>query len=252
MLLLFLSSYDQSPYDEDRSGTIKNDLNLIPPNKDCKAKHTYRNNETGLCACEQGYEFGDPSIMHGCWTCNNSCNENFQCVYPGYCECLPGFQEFGDKCLYISPELVSISPDTLVGKRKRFLNVTYVAGKDFRHKVGYCRFGSYTTNATISVQGNARCLIPYQKPGEINFSFSFDNETWSIDELPFNYKKAPPKIYRKISFLISYLMFFFSLYLICSEARKEVLELYENKDDDEEIMKTIPKEDIPLEEHFET
>lgn len=250
LFLFLLSTKDEtSPYQEDRSGTIDLSHSLIPPNTQCKAKHTVKISE-GKCECENGYELGDPTLMTGCWTCNNTCGEHMICAYPGVCECIPGFNLYNEKCMYISPEIISITPDTLIGKKRKFLNVSYVAGAEYSHRRGFCKFGNMTTNATIKIQGFARCLIPHQEPGEISFAFSFDNETWSMDELQFNYKKAPSKAIRYIMFAISYIIFFISMYLICSEAKAEVMELYEG--DDEEIMNNIPDKNVPIEEKFET
>ena len=246
-----------NPYGERNSGKMTglDGKNAYPPNTaDCQAKNTFLLS-TGECACVEGFKYGDPKTMQGCFNCHEECPEYSICSFPGECKCLPGYNDINFQsskilCKPIPPELTSIQPDASIAKiSKRIANISYVFMNDFAHTDVYCKFGSIIVKGKLDKQGHALCNIPPQKEGKIDFYLSFDNETWSIDPLEFTYIKGSFKYIKHIITTIAICCIITGFYLIHKEAAEEMDN--ESIDEDEPFSK-IPKKDIPLEEAFET
>ena len=266
MLALYLQFCSPKPAREDSSNPYDSrgpnnhvkqaGTELIPPNTDdCKAKNTYLL-PSGDCACVEGFEFGDPQTMAGCYNCPYACPESSSCVFPGKCECLPGYQDLHLNssvpiiCVPIAPELISIVPDSVVLKSKtKFTNMSYVFQSNVAHQTVFCKFGNITVPGKLDFKGHAVCPVPYQKEGAVEFYMSFDNKTWSIDSLEFYYIQGETKTLKYLIGAIGIICIITGIFLIQQQTREEI----QNESiDEDEPFSTIPKKDVPIEEVFET
>ena len=248
---------DPNPYDQRNTGEISNkiDKNSIHPNTaDCKAKNTFLL-PSGECACVEGFKYGDPQTIQGCFNCPSECPKYSICSFPGTCKCLPGYNSLFFNassiiCKPIQPELTSITPDSSSAKiSKRVANVSYIFMNDFAHDTVYCKFGSVAVKGKLDKKGHAFCPIPQQREGKVDFYLSFDNETWSIDPLEFTYIKGDLKYVKYIISFIGVSFIITGIYLIKQQTSED---FDHDSIDEDEPFSSIPKKDIPLEEAFET
>ena len=105
------------------------------------------------------------------------------------------------------------------------------------------------THGQLDKKGNAICPIPVQEEGKIDFTLSFDNKTWSLDSLEFNYLPGEIKWIRYLLLAIGVVCIISWIVLIKQQTDEDIE--YESFDEDDPFN-TIPKKDIPIEEVFET
>lgn len=158
------------------------------PNKGCKAPHTKKNN-IGACVCENGYPYGDPTVLAGCYRCTFDCPENSHCAYPGKCRCKPGYIDEGidHVCVAKAPELLSINPDYGRMLSSLTLNVTYKVDPRANFTKGFLKLKNQLFDCTSDFSKNHtfNCNIKLGFPGTYEVALSFNNESWSKDYIEF-------------------------------------------------------------------
>ena len=190
----------------------------ITDNINCTAPHTIMS-ENKTCACENWYEFGDPSKSLGCWQCRQLCLSNSHCAYPGICKCLPGFikSQYNSECYPIAPNIISITPEKIPITGRYFINITFGFNANITFTDGFCKFGDEIVKGIVLLPSILTCLSPPRNASIINLSISFDKKTWSRELYQIEYVKI-----LNVK-LISYTLYFFScffgiisIYLFCT------------------------------------
>jgi len=151
----------------------------------CPGPNSYLDSNS-VCRCAEGFPFGDPDSLEGCFNCINKCHLNGQCVAKNVCKCIPGY--IGDgflKCfprfplpIYSFPNQSSISGGNLISII--LSNITNV-------KSPYCRFGDLIVSGNLLNETTIQCLNPSSNPGRIELRVSDDSNDWNLPGIPFYY-----------------------------------------------------------------
>ncbi|OHT08619.1 hypothetical protein TRFO_22805 [Tritrichomonas foetus] len=152
---------------------------------DCPGPNTIR--VKGKCKCLKKFPFGDPDIESGCWKCNDQCDDNAVCVSPGKCQCKEGFDGDGvNKCDLPLPVIYEISPKNVNKNGNQNIHVFYEINNNFTYRKVFCKIGSaYSVGTLISVK-HVLCYLSRITENDstaFRVSLSFDNETWSKENI---------------------------------------------------------------------
>ena len=149
----------------------------------CLNPNTHKTYE-GTCECDYGYSNGDPYAPEGCYRCNRECHDNSICVYPGKCACMHGYVENSvKKCVLPAPHLLSAEPNPVYADGYETVRFSYYTSPNFTALGGFCKFGSVSVIAKISEEGRMVCTVPKLKAVAVRAFISFDNVSWSSEEL---------------------------------------------------------------------
>ena len=136
-----------------------------------KANAVKANPNDDICVCKKGYIGDNPLTSRGCWTCRGQCHKEYGvCVYPGICECMPGFSGDGVECTLPIPVITKISAI------EKSIIVYFEKTANFTPTHGYCRFGVPIVKGELT-ENSLHCSIP-EDAGKF-VSISFDKESWS-------------------------------------------------------------------------
>lgn len=162
---------------------------IFPPDQiqgSCDGANTIRI-LSGECKCAQGFPFGDPSGIQGCWNCEDDCNDDAKCIYPGICQCIPGFKGNGVReCEPITPKLLSFYPKS--GKAGTNINISYSMLNNSNPLNAYCKFGSIPIDAKFVTSNYIICEVPKMKSEDALLTISLDAMAWSTEEFYFKVK----------------------------------------------------------------
>jgi len=176
-----------NPYAGNKRESQDDNNYILRPNTDCTAFHTIKL-PSGLCACEEGYPYGDPNNERGCFNCTNMCHPMAFCAYPGRCRCKSGYKGNGiNYCSAPVPYLRNFQPDSWSEKGNKKLIALYSVDEQFGIETVFCRFGNRTTLGKFESEGRIICIIPPSYPHTCEFSISFDNTSWSQEYAEFVY-----------------------------------------------------------------
>jgi len=179
LLFVLSKSDDDNPYlSGNNGGSVSS--SIVPPNDNCTAPNTKKNSR-GKCICTSQFPHGDPSLMTGCFRCKSKCNESAICVYPGRCQCNPGFSGNGvSECLANAPVLQRVFPDRVYIRSRFVLNVTYVYINGSGLNNGYIKIGSIISPCNNYSYGFVQCEIQsIDDVGAFPVQFSHNMITWS-------------------------------------------------------------------------
>ena len=155
----------------------------------CSDKNTTRDS-FGVCVCKEGY-LGDPMDENGCYKCDEKCDENAICVYPGVCQCAYGFSGNASvKCYPEIPKILSVSPNKIPLKGGVFINVSFSTNAKIKIS-GYCKIGKVLVpSKNVDLHNNLMfCLAPPQDSGKYPIFISFDSHFWSNETFTIEYSQ---------------------------------------------------------------
>lgn len=157
----------------------------------CPGPNT-RRTKWGYCTCQEGFPYGEPDSVKGCWTCDPFCHNYASCVYPGRCECDKRYKGDGvNNCDAVFPRIVAMTPLDGFADRPTEVNISYiydVEETDYSYLRAYCRFGLIFVVADNVTNTTITCTSPARPPQTVNVAISFDQVTWSKEDFQFVYK----------------------------------------------------------------
>jgi len=178
---------DEPLWDGIDSDKVKYDTKREPI-KPCAGPNTQRT-AIGKCVCKEGYPFGNPDDVYGCWKCASVCVANSKCVFPGICQCENGFRGNGSKkCTAVLPKVIGISPRVVFSDETTLVNISVISDQTMP-TTGYCKFGEIIVTASMISENLYQCSAPPRSPKSVSVSLSFDAINWSEGDLSVEYKK---------------------------------------------------------------
>lgn len=179
---------DPEDFDDYYRYELDAEANISEP---CPGPNT-RRTKWGYCTCLEGFPYGEPDSVRGCWTCDPFCHNYASCLYPGRCECDRRYKGDGVKhCEAILPRIVEMTPVDGFADRPTQVNISYiydVAESDYTYVRAYCRFGLIFVVADNVTDKTITCTSPARPPQTVNVAISFDQVTWSNEDFKFVYK----------------------------------------------------------------
>ena len=186
----------------------------IELNIDCKALNT-KKSDNGKCECEEGFKFGDPNNVKGCYNCLNECHIYATCNYPGKCKCIYGYNGNGiDFCEPPIPSLKSIIPDTFYTNQNSYLIANFVYDSNLKIFNIYCKFNNFIILGNIIDNDKVKCYIPKLIPQSYDFYISFNNKTWSNELQEIIIIKSEINYFKYILIIISIFLLILAFNLI--------------------------------------
>ena len=161
---------------------------------ECEGQNTLKL-ENGTCVCLPDFPFGNPYSKDGCFKCIDQCHEKAICVPPGKCKCINGLIGDGKtSCSIPTPQIVEVSPKSVPKDSKELINVQYKSESNYTAIKGYCKFGNTVYEAiTITDNNIMKCLSPKSTSNAQRLSISFDNVTFTEDQIFIEFvDTAPP------------------------------------------------------------
>lgn len=183
LFLLEVIDYIDDDYEMISRGAIK----IIKPslNTNCDAPHTYRNGE-GKCVCDEDYPSGNASLSLGCFKCTSKCPNFSSCVYPGRCQCNPGYQGDAKACKIEKPVFKSFDPESAQAYSTILGIVNYTLSRKANFDKMYLKYRNKSIVCNPTNRSLFNCLIKnVGKSGVVELGISFDNETWSNELVEF-------------------------------------------------------------------
>jgi len=160
---------------------------------ECDGPNTFMDSNH-KCACLDGFPYGDPSSSNGCWKCISQCHVNAVCSYPGKCVCAYGYIGDGTMiCMIPKPVVSKVSPSQILLNSSYVVTVSFSVSTNFTAVEGFCRFGKTIVPAEILGKDSAQCLAPKTSSPALRLSFSFDNISWSEEQIYIEYQNQEEK-----------------------------------------------------------
>ena len=185
--LIFFQNFSQELLKYNSSNGFYTDLGGLNP---CFDKYMTID-EFGNCTCLEGY-FGDlPISNRGCWKCTPLCYLGQYCDFPGECKCLNGlYPNKKNGCSFPTPQILNYYPHNI--KKDDFINITINYPENFKIINIFCKFNNSIIKGILINKNILNCKIPNFKSNELEnilfLSISFDNKTYSIENVMLNYK----------------------------------------------------------------
>ena len=205
-----------------------NDIKYDNNNNSCPGPNSIRL-PIGICQCRNGFPFGDPNDSKGCWKCQDKCDSNAECVYPGKCVCKESY--FGDgikTCEMKIPKILSYTPSE--GKNGTIVNISYSYPNSLVYKYAFCKFGSIPVNSIELTDNYMLCSSPQKNPSTVTLSISFDAIHWSSEDAYFTYLEERDSFRFVQFFLLSIAITLSSIFSI-----DKIHNYLHKKNDDESI-----------------
>lgn len=233
MLSLFAALLLANEYDKLQDIEDNEPFPQVPPRPSCLGQNTFLD-RSGNCRCKEGYDYGNASDINGCWRCQNKCDKNANCIFPGICECKKEYVGDGSTCKLVLPVMKGMEPET--GPVGTTVNISFSYNISMEYDAAYCRFGTFPVTAFQKESKYILCHAPLLKSNSAKVSISFDAIHWSTEEYIFTYteKNSNLKNVIKVIILIS-LLAFISILVYQRFAKKEKAE------EDEPLLQGGPK-----------
>lgn len=156
---------------------------------ECEGKNTYKD-KRGICHCRESYPYGDPESKEGCFFCYPPCRENSVCVYPGRCECAPGYtREDSDLCHLPTPVMLSMTPRKVLTHTATPVTINYNLPINTTVLEVFCRFGDEIVIGNNIDVGVVNCTYPKDEGGVSKVAISLDKVHWSYEIFFLEYTK---------------------------------------------------------------
>ena len=150
---------------------------------ECEGQNTLKL-ENGTCVCLPDFPFGNPYSKDGCFKCIDQCHEMAICAPPGKCKCINGLIGDGKTfCSIPNPQIVEVSPKKVQKDSKELVNVEFKTETNYTAIKGYCKFGNTVYEAITVTDNVMKCITPKSSQTALRLSISFDNVTFTEDQI---------------------------------------------------------------------